>query len=332
MRLVRKIVYYTLVVLVCTELAFWVLGYRPYQYQHFKMESNPKGAFIGDSLLGIKLNPGQYKITLNDSLTFIATHNSNNKRVIPFTHIDTVEIPTIHFFGCSFTYGYGVNDEETFASLTQKQFPQYRVLNHGVIGYGTVQSLLMLQKQVEIKQGDIVVLCFSSVHFDRNVLNQKYRLDLKIGFENSSHDLSSLMKNSAFPFVNSSNEIKYESWDSLYRHWFAREYLCTINYLQSMYDSEANKNNDGISETAFLMQEIINLTKTRGGTPLIFCLDNSDKINSMMNLLPEANWATADFDFSNKSLTNFPYDDHPNKAGHQFIFERLIQFINVYVK
>jgi hypothetical protein len=48
--------------------------------------------------------------------------------------------------GCSFTMGWAVADEETWAWRLQKLRPDVEVVNRGVGGYGTLQSLLVLEQ------------------------------------------------------------------------------------------------------------------------------------------------------------------------------------------
>src|SRR5262249_10125369 len=49
-------------------------------------------------------------------------------------------------FGCSFTYGWLVNDAETYPYLLQAALPEYRIVNFAVPGYGNVQSLLQFKR------------------------------------------------------------------------------------------------------------------------------------------------------------------------------------------
>ena len=48
--------------------------------------------------------------------------------------------------GGSFSLGWGVNDEDTFSSKLQKKYTNFKVYNFGQGGYGSVQSLLLLER------------------------------------------------------------------------------------------------------------------------------------------------------------------------------------------
>ena len=56
----------------------------------------------------------------------------------------------IIFVGGSYTQGWALNDEDTFAWKVQEQFPNFDVLNYGTGGYGTYQSLLLLEKELPL--------------------------------------------------------------------------------------------------------------------------------------------------------------------------------------
>lgn len=329
MRLFKMSLYYLIITFVCLELAFWVLGYRPYINQTYKIVSNPSGAFEGDSILGIKLNPGVFQITLNDSLTFKASHNESGNRITSTNRIISDTVPKIHLFGCSFTYGYGVNDEQTFASLLQKANPGFQIVNHAVMGYGTIQAFIQIQKKVMINPGDIVVINFASAHFDRNGLSQKYRSDLKIGFENSSDEAKKNMAFARFPFLNNKFEIEYANWSDLYEHWFARKYLCSVNYLQSLYDKEADKKLALFDVTNYLIESIVKMVEQKKATLMIFCLDKNEQTVALKNSLTNVQWDDANFNFQDTSLINHPYDAHPNAKGHQILFEKLNSYLKI---
>jgi hypothetical protein len=76
---------------------------------------------------------------------------------------------TVALYGCSCTYGIALPAEETFCSLLQSMFPTWRVENHGVSGYGTVQNLLSLRRNSRWAPADYVTFCWIPDHLLRNV-------------------------------------------------------------------------------------------------------------------------------------------------------------------
>ena len=56
------------------------------------------------------------------------------------------EPPQVVLLGCSFTFGDGVQDRETYASLLgQQRWARYKIRNMAVMGWGTVHSKLALE-------------------------------------------------------------------------------------------------------------------------------------------------------------------------------------------
>ena len=120
--LVKWLFVYPIVIILCTELAFRIMGYGVSYNDDYKVKATPNNAYIGDEKLGIKLNPGVYEVTLNEKIVFKATHNLDGTRKTIDGNLKSN--PSLVFLGCSFTYGYGVNDGNTFASYLQEMFPE----------------------------------------------------------------------------------------------------------------------------------------------------------------------------------------------------------------
>lgn len=73
--------------------------------------------------------------------------------------------------GGSFTQGWAVTDEETWPWRLQKAFPELTVLNFGTAGYGTYQSLAVLERSLAAPGVDpeLVIYGFVDFHEGRNV-------------------------------------------------------------------------------------------------------------------------------------------------------------------
>src|SRR5579885_1261991 len=54
--------------------------------------------------------------------------------------------PIVALIGCSFTQGIGLSDDETYAWDLQARNPRVEIRNYGTGGYGTYQSLLVLER------------------------------------------------------------------------------------------------------------------------------------------------------------------------------------------
>jgi len=76
---------------------------------------------------------------------------------------------TFAAYGCSFTYGFVIQADETFCAILQSMFPDWRIENHGINGYGTHQNLVQLERDSHWGVADYVSFCFIPSHLTRNV-------------------------------------------------------------------------------------------------------------------------------------------------------------------
>ena len=126
-------------VMVCgAEGCFYLLD------QHSGLEEHDSGAlFQPDALLGYK-PPSQTQVTStkrrkwNGALMYDVVYSMDaySRRTTPVADLDRASRGSILYFGCSFTFGEGVNDGETMPADVSRLVPEYRPYNYGFRGYG----------------------------------------------------------------------------------------------------------------------------------------------------------------------------------------------------
>ena len=83
--------------------------------------------------------------------------------------------------GDSFTMGYEVGAEETYASILERELRargnSVEALNAGVSGFGTAEQFLYLERELFRYQPDVVVLSFYTNDYSDNVRSGLFRLD-----------------------------------------------------------------------------------------------------------------------------------------------------------
>lgn len=318
----KRLIYYPIMVFCCLEIAFRILGYEHYKNEDYSVQAQPADAFRGHASLGIQLHPGEYQITINDALSFHARHLGNHTRYV--SDCPDPDYPDVLFLGCSFTYGFGVNDDQHFTSVLQQKYPEWSFRNTGVIGYGTVQSLLQLQERVDSRQLKAVVLNLSSFHFMRNTLSPQYRSNLKIGYARSSQSVENQMEQARFPYRPSCEDtIRYAPWKKIYKNWPGRERLASINWFQTLYDASREDRDTQVETTLCLIREMDAICKARGIRFGVACLDTTPETDWLKSEVAPIPWVDVGFDFSDQALTNYPYDSHPSPAGHQLIAKNI---------
>jgi len=306
-----------------------ITGGRPFENQEYNVRINPTPAFLGNDSLGIELIPGTFEFQLNDSIRFLATHTESGQRVVSTSDSQSIEKPKIIMLGCSFTYGYGVNDFENFPSLLQAKNQRIQIHNYAVPGYGSVQSLLQLDHALAQKPKQ-VVLNFSSLHFMRNTLNLFFRQSLKLGYTRSTNRGNGFMQDSKFPFVmEGDKEIKYEEWNEVYSNWSGREKFAAINWLQSLWDRVQYDKTENIIATFEVIDRMAKKCEANNVDFIVSCIDLTEKTKELEKMCSANNisWAELGFDFTNEELTNLPYDTHPNAKGHKFLADKISTFL-----
>ncbi len=111
---------------------------------------------------------------------FHAHHNSIGFRGPEFQP-KSGERTRILMLGDSFTYGIGVEDDETFSSRLMQLAPSLEVLNGGVNGYGTGQELIVLEELGERLRPDLVMVGFFWNDVANNVERDVHRFELVDG-------------------------------------------------------------------------------------------------------------------------------------------------------
>jgi hypothetical protein len=128
----------------------------------------------GDPLLAWVPRPGartRHVSKGNFDVTYVI--DGQGRRAIPSS---PGAARTLHFFGDSFTFGHGVENEETaLAILARALGGRANVANYGVMAYGLEQMFLRFQAAGDaIRPGDIVVFSPVSLDLTRNLIAKDF--------------------------------------------------------------------------------------------------------------------------------------------------------------
>ena len=146
--------------LLVSEAAARLLGYAPSAPGTAAIE--PSVTF--DPVLGWINHPGTTHQWPMGAATFWDDGSRRTRRAERTSTRDVVLL-----LGCSYTQGYLVGDEDTFAWKLQQRFPGYDVRNFGTSGYGTYQSLLRFRRFLEEgRVPTLVVFGFAEFHGARD--------------------------------------------------------------------------------------------------------------------------------------------------------------------
>jgi len=222
------------------------------------------------------------------------------------------------FLGGSFTEGFAVSDEDTFAWKLQEKFPSIRIGNFGVGGYGTYQSLLLLRKLYahNIKPA-IVVYGFLPFHEERNVANSAWRRVLT-EFSKRGH--------SALPFcsLNDKGEL-VEHKPIGYPRLPFREHLALADFAAKFYfrfidKGETERRKDAFEITEKLIIEMKNLAEKNGSAFFVILLADPKKYETFFKT---SGVATIDCRLDLDANYTVAGEGHPNAKAHAAWAERI---------
>ncbi len=136
------------------ETYFWML--TPFE-RHMEYNEN---FFAADEILGYKPAPGKsftHRTSVRDGLLYHVTYTINGEGLRIASPVETtaaINQPCVAFFGDSFTFGEGVNDEQTMPYQVWKNVTgRYHTVNFGFLGYGPHQMLAALEQGYLESQG-----------------------------------------------------------------------------------------------------------------------------------------------------------------------------------
>lgn len=150
------------------EGALRLLGRKPWTYSDRDLREPT--LHDPDLALGWKNKPGVYDLPPyrpgdRDSRVTFLNDGSRATGIANLVGQDKVTV-----VGCSVTEGWGLSDEQTYPWKLQDKFPTVKIINYGTAAYGTLQSLLRLERMFsEFQHPKMVLYGFITQHESRNV-------------------------------------------------------------------------------------------------------------------------------------------------------------------
>jgi len=123
----------------------------------------PRFGFVSfDSGLGYRLAPGSYDLAVGATQTKVDITEQGLREARTYPPADAPDgrsgAQRIATVGCSFTFGFGVEESETWSAQLEERLDDTDVINLGVLGYGQDQSLLRLQEDGPWNDAGVLVL------------------------------------------------------------------------------------------------------------------------------------------------------------------------------
>lgn len=316
----------TVLIFSLAEVSARIIGYRPWVTTQLDIVVEPGGKlYAPNPILGYTALPGTFKVTTDGSYSFNITNLDNTLRVThPLTSPSPKTKTGIWIFGDSITYGWSVNDKDTYPWLLQEKLPDYEVVNLGVNGYGTLQNLIQLREA--LKNGNepkVIFLAYASWDDVRNTFIRGRRKMLT-----AAASLGPV--NQPYARLGSNGKLNV-SIDTLeYRPFPLMRYSAFIHALEESYDRYEERHSQSHEITKAIIKEFADVCRTRGIELVVAGLTSDPTTLDMFRYCNGEGVKTVDIwvDFLNiKENNNLPYDSHPSAVAHRQYAQKLEHFL-----
>ena len=268
--------------------------------------------------------PGEFKLTIAGPYVFKVTHASNSLRIThPLDAKTGGNKKEIWIFGCSLTHGWRLNDEETYPWLLQQDLKDYEVVNFGVDGYGSVQSLIQLQESLKAgKKPAIVVFAYAWFHDPRNVLTRSWKKALFI-----NNRLGAV--NYPYGRFGADNKLVLRNDPLEYAGFFLLRYSALANYLDERYDASLEGSYRQHEVSLAVLDEFWNLCKSNGIEFVLAGIYPDPIMTETLKSFNAKGAMTVDIsvDMTLKENANMPYDAHPSAVANKQFAQKLEAFL-----
>jgi hypothetical protein len=320
--IVSYLLFLAIFVIISSEIILRWKGFQPWQPIKLSVKVEPGGRlYVKNPALGYTNIPGRFAVTLPDGYCFRVTNLPNTRRIThPLsTYGKNRPKDEIWVFGCSFTYGWSLNDQETFPWLLQERFPNYEVVNFGVSGYSTVQSLIQFREALASGSSPkAVLLNYASWHDERNIFSRHWR---EIFVPNNK--LGQLF----YPFarLNQNGKLNYYLGEVQYRALPLMKYSALINFIDITFNKLQERWWRIRDVTQALLVEFANTAQRQHIPVVIAGITHSKPTRAMLSFVREQGFKAVDIsvDLNIKENTNYPHDGHPGPLANRKYADKL---------
>lgn len=300
-------------------------GYEPWHSEAGSVVIEPGNKFVVEHpVLGYIYLPGKFKITLNGASCFNATHSSNGLRVT--SSADYCKEPVlkdeIWIFGCSFAYGWGLSDNETFPWLLQEKLPKFEIVNFGTFGYGTIHALFQFKEAI-IKRHKprVIILTYASFHDERNVFMRKRRKTVVVwrGLGNLSQPYARLSYD---------GKLDYGMAKAGYHDFFLSRYSSFANWLENRFNIIENYFSHSRQISRAIIKELSVLCKANEIELVVAGIISDPLTRNMLKYCAEEGISTVDISVDMNNKENKLDDGHPNFIANKKYANKLFNFLH----
>jgi hypothetical protein len=290
--------------------------------------NNGRSINLYDATIGWKAKKGKHEMPTNKitRVKTIININDRGDRLSSKNEISNNQ-GDILFFGGSFTQGWGLNDLETYPAKFQERYSNYKIFNFGQAGYGSTQSLLLLEEEIKnIKSPKLIIYGFMDHHFERNVARGEW---LGVLLKYRSDGFGQKPK---VPYATIDNNGELEIHKPLgYITLPLRKVSSTITTVEKIYMKQTTRHRKKIQEEVLnkIVLKMKNISELSGASFIVVNLSSNTQ-SSDSNLKKfftkeKINYVDCRILLKDKYL--IPGEHHPTELAHAYYNDCLIKYI-----
>jgi len=272
--------------------------------------------YRSDPVLGYSCNPGRHDLGVQlQSLAglrsrtwrFTATLDAQGYRTTSSSSVTEPSRPEVWIYGCSYTWGWPLSNQETFAFLLQTSLANYTIRNLAGNGYGTVHALLHLRNELQGKNSRpvVVIVVYNKFHLVRNVAApsrlREYRFVAgRVDFSGFQHPRAAL----------------------------GRDGTLSVDLVPLLPSDDPNPTAKHMeSVTVAILDEIKALCDAHAILPVL-AVQSDVSFGKVTQHCSEAGWHVIDMSLPMPLPDRYrllPFDGHPNQAAHREYAAKLMK-------
>ena len=314
--------------LAAAEFLARLIGIRPWTNEDLGIHVAPGGRlFTPHPALGYAQLPGSFVVTLRDGYSFALTHLPSGHRIThPLaTYTHTRSKPEIWIFGCSFTHGWSLQDQETYPWLLQARLPDHEVLNYGVEGYGTLHVLIQLWEALATQPPPhLVIYAYTSLHDERNTFLRKRRK-----YVAPWNRLGPLGQ--PYARLTPDGTLHYGFAPVAFTPWPLMSTSALVHFGEMLYDQLEDRWARSHEVSKRLLLEVAALTQRTQSQFLLATIAEDASSRKMLAFARSKGLMAVDIsvDSSRPEYRNLPHDSHPSPLANVSYAEGLESFVRI---
>ena len=199
----------------------------------------------------------------------------------------------------------------------------YEVINFGVNGYGTVQSIIQFRQALQERRvPKIVVYAYAGFHVERNVFLRSWR---KIVFSFSK--LGQQM--GPYARLNADDKLEYYLKNVEYNEFPLMRHSAFMHFIELKYDKLEENYYHSREVTEALILEMAKIAKEKGITFVLAGITDSQGTRNMLSFARDKGIKAIDIsvDLDIPGYRNSPYDIHPSALADRKYADKLEAFL-----